>query len=95
MCITVNNTVKGPEPTSNWKKLEKLPEDEIAMKKLEHDMKIEEEKLKLERDRLELERQREIRITQENTRQQELAQSQLNLQNKMLEVISMLLSKSS
>lgn len=74
-------------PSSERGKRQRLSlEEEIILERQQHDMK-------LEKDRLELEKEREKRLREEGLRRDEIAKSQLQIQQTMLEMMQKFMSK--
>lgn len=68
-------------------------EEEMIIKKQEHDIQMEKERMELEREKLELEKRREDRYLEENRRRDEIAREQVKIQSAMLDIMQKVLNK--
>lgn len=84
--------VIGGSLVSRSKKRSTL-EEEMIIKKQEHDIQMEKERMELEREKLELEKRREDRYLEENRRRDEIAREQVKIQSAMLDIMQKVLNK--
>jgi len=78
----------APEASGVRRKRALPVEDDMIIKKQDHDMAMEVRKMKMEEDRLELEKQKEHRKEEENRRRDEIQKSQLDIQQQMLQMLA-------
>lgn len=63
-------------------------EDDMIVKRQDHEMEMDREKMQLEKERLELEKRREDRLDDEGKRRDQLSASQIEIQRQMLAMMS-------
>lgn len=68
-------------------------EDEMILKRQNHEMEMEKERNKIERERLEMDKRRESRLEDEGRRRDEVVMSQMIIQQSLMSLLTKFLEK--